>query len=96
MRLINVAFMLVLASGCKSDTEKACFESTIPKTVVSACGELCDKSDGKACHQQATIGLEACMTKHDAEVCRWMCHYSKDGADLFCKEYTKQTGKVAE
>lgn len=36
------------------------------------------------------------MKDGDSETCRWMCHYGKDGKDLYCKEFEKITGKPAE
>ena len=92
--------MLLLALGlmaCKSDAEKLCFDGKMDSpNRVSACGELCDKDDSKACGIQGEVGLQRCMKDKDAETCRWMCHYGKDGQDLYCKEYQAITGKPAE
>jgi hypothetical protein len=93
-KLLVLAFVL---SGCKSEAEKACFDnSQSSKNRVSACGEACDKN-GEACAEQTKVGTDGCMTKKDAEVCRWMCNYGKTGQDLYCAEYEKITGhKVDE
>ena len=83
--------------GCKSDAEKACFGGGSDlMMVVASCGEECDRGDAKSCAQQTDLAIDACMKKHTADVCRWMCHYGKTGQDLYCAEYQKVTGKPAE
>ncbi len=85
---LGVAFAALLATACGKDgAESACFETGgTPKVRVSACGELCDKDNGKACAVQTEVATEHCMKKGDAEICRWMCDYAKSGADLYCKQ----------
>lgn len=88
---------VLAASACKSDAEKLCFDGKMDdKYRVSACGELCDKDDGKACSTQTQVALQRCMKDRDPETCRWMCLYGKDGKDLYCKEHEAITGKPAE
>jgi len=91
-------FITLLGLGaCKNDTEKLCFDGAINAPHrVSACGELCDKGDSKACGIQGETGLQRCMKDKDAETCRWMCLYGKDGKDLYCAEAEKITGKRVE
>jgi hypothetical protein len=91
-----LAFALGLSAalvGCDK-TSAACFEDkSLPvKQRISACGELCDKDDAKACDQQAEIAVEHCMQKGDAEVCRWMCDFAKVGKDLYCKKHESLGG----
>jgi hypothetical protein len=98
MNKLLAGLVLVVALGaCKSDAEKLCFDGKIDEpNRVSACGEECDQGNEKACATQADVGLQRCMKDRDAETCRWMCHYGKDGKDLYCNEYEKITGKPAE
>lgn len=97
MRIALVCAVLFAFTGCTSDAERACFEAPITAPHrVSACGELCDKGDQKACGIQGETGLQRCMKDKDAETCRWMCSYGKDGRDLYCREYQKITGKPAQ
>lgn len=91
MRLVTMSLGLFLSTlllgGC-DETAKACFDdaSKTVKQRISACGELCDKDDAKACEQQIDLALAACVDKGDKETCRWMCDYAKD-KDLFCKKH---------
>lgn len=82
---------LVLGAGC-DETSKICFEGA-GKPVhlqISACGELCEKDDQKACGHMTDLALPACMEKHDRESCAWMCNYSTvGGKELFCDELAK-------
>jgi len=84
--MLWIAVALAFA-GCKSAAEKQCFDgANKDKVRLAACGELCDKGDDKACATQGEIALERCMRDEDAEYCRWMCDYGKDGKDLYCKK----------
>jgi hypothetical protein len=90
LKLHLFAFALSLVSalaGC-DETAAACFEDKgLPiKQRISACGELCDKDDAKACDVQTELALDHCMKKGDAEVCSWMCKYTKVGKDLYCQK----------
>lgn len=83
--------ILVLGLGCDK-TSKTCFDgsSTPVHLQVSACGELCEKDDQKACGRMTELAIPACAEKHDRETCAWMCNYSPTGGkDLFCAELEK-------
>lgn len=84
--LLALAFVVVPACD---ETSKQCFgdDAASVKNQVSACGELCDKDDGKACAKQVELANEACIEGGDAEICRWMCDYAKDGKEVYCKKH---------
>jgi hypothetical protein len=96
MRTVTMSLGLLLSTllvGACDETAKACFEQTDKplKQRISACGELCDKDDAKACATQVDLALAACVEKGDKETCRWMCDYAKD-KDLFCKKHKELGG----
>jgi hypothetical protein len=84
-----------LSAGC-DDTSKACYDDVDRplKQRVSACGELCDKEDGKACAKQDELANAECFEKGNAEICEWMCNFATTGKDLYCKKHEElQTEK---
>lgn len=90
--LRSAATLLVLLTGCDK-TSKICFEGEAGRPVheqISACGELCEKDDQKACGEMTELALAACTEKHDRESCAWMCNYSSAGnKEFFCDELAK-------
>lgn len=90
--LLTSAFaVLGVFAGCDK-TSKTCFEGGAEPMShqVSACGELCEKDDQKACGRMTELAIPACVDKDDREVCSWMCNYSTTGGkELFCAELEK-------
>lgn len=87
----------VLGLGCDK-TSKTCFDgsSQAIHLQVSACGELCEKNDQKACGRMTELAIPACTEKHDRETCSWMCNYSTTGGkELFCDELAKLPAPTA-
>lgn len=94
-RLLGTVVLLASMglSGC-DETSKQCLEAEDApvKARVSACGELCEKKDSKACAKQVELANAACIEGDDAEVCRWMCEYATTGKDVYCKKHEELTG----
>jgi hypothetical protein len=81
----------LLGLGCDK-ISKICFDGASQPVhlQVSACGELCEKDDQKACGRMTDLAIPACSEKHDRETCAWMCNYSPiGGKELFCAELEK-------
>lgn len=82
---------LGITTGCDK-VSKTCFEGTTEPIhhQVSACGELCEKDDQKACGRMTELAIPACSQKGDRETCSWMCNYSPTGGkEVFCAELEK-------
>lgn len=95
--MASALLLLLSLAGC-DDTSQRCFEpeAGAPSThTISACGELCEKEETKACVRQVEVANDRCFAQGDAAVCEWMCNHAPTGPSVYCAEH-ERLGKESE